>query len=162
MLSQDAVTGYVNGCADQFEWNHTHRSNSPTWHARKPKLVHESDENKAAFNLAFNNFINRFNERRRADKTPPAMRNRSYYADLYRIYFDGLCDLFREFPDAISREDYDALEQSYQRYRELCAYFAGMSPADYWRLYDWDSYKKNDDDYNWRYWPNLPRHYEMR
>lgn len=145
---QEYRCSYVIGTDHQYE--HAGRDLSTV----KQLHVNDSDEIRREFNRRFNAIIAKHTEIWHNDNTPAPERNRAYYAHRYRLYFYDIMRLLEEFPDAGSNAFYWSVVHSWERYRELCAYYAGMSAADYWSLYDFK--RENDNAYHWHFWTNLP------
>ena len=117
--------------------------------------VKDAEEIRKEFNRRFNAIVLKHTALWHNDKTPLRERNRFYYAYRYRKYFGELVKLMEIFPDVGNRILYRSIVDSWTRYRELCAYYTGMTPADYWRPHDLEGYRKKDDEYHWHFWPKL-------
>lgn len=142
---QEYVRSYAIGTDHQYETVGRDLSTLKQIH------VNDSEENRREFNRRFNDLIHRHSEAWHNDKTPPAERNASFYAHRYRMFFHSLMLLLETFPDVGDRKLYWSIVHAWQSYRELCAYHAGMTPADYWKHNDPDADKKKDEDYRWRF-----------
>lgn len=131
MLSDEAITGYVNGCADQFEWNYDNERHIKRKVYYATFDVIHSEEHRKEFNRRFNAIIE-YHSKLHRDETPEERTLRSHYSWRYYSFYTDIMRLLELFPDA-APDDYPAV----------------LKARDYYEK------KAMNDRGHWRNWPNL-------
>ena len=116
MISEIAVTGYVNGSADQFEYNYDADSNVKRNFYYATFHVRDSEENRKEFNRRFNAIIE-YHSKLHRDATPEERTDRGYYHWRYFSFYLDIMKLLELFPDA-APDDYTAVVQAVKSYRD--------------------------------------------